>query len=31
MKNQELARQMKRQPLCNGGITEICQGPRIVE
>jgi len=31
MKNQELARQMKRQPLCNGGITKICQGPSRID
>jgi hypothetical protein len=31
MKNQGLSRQLKRQPLCNGGITEISQGPHIDE
>jgi len=31
MKNQELTRQMKRQPLCNGGITKICQGPSRID
>jgi len=33
MKNQELARQMKRQPLCKGGVikTKICQGPSRID
>ena len=31
MKNQQLARQMKRQPLCKGGFTKICQGPGRID